>query len=112
MERDRYGLDQHAAGAKLDLGKPMSGRLLGLFAKALYNVSEVGTFGAQKYSEGGWVHVEDGFKRYEDAQMRHYLKRHMGEEIDPDSGHLHLAHEAWNALAKLELYLREKEDEI
>lgn len=106
QEKDPNGVPQHAPGAKLDHGKPMAGRLLGLFANALYSVSEVGTFGATKYTEGGWVHVQDGFKRYEDAQMRHYLKRHMGEDYDIDSGCLHLAHEAWNNLAKLELYLR------
>jgi len=106
-EKDPLGISQHEAGAKLDHGKPMAGRLLGLFANALEEVSKVGTFGAAKYTEGGWIHVPDGFKRYEDAGMRHYLKRHKGEEVDPDSGYLHLSHEAWNALAKLELYLRE-----
>lgn len=107
IEIDPLGIGQHEAGAKLDANKPMAGRLLGLFANALMEVAEVGTFGANKYTEGGWVEVPDGFKRYEDAQMRHYLKRHMGEELDKDSGHYHLAHEAWNALAKLELYLRD-----
>lgn len=107
-ELDPNGIGQHELGAKLDAGKHMGGRLLGLFAHALTAVSEVGTFGANKYTEGGWQYVEDGIKRYEDAQMRHYLKRHMGESHDPDSGMLHAAHEAWNALAKLELMLRDK----
>lgn len=109
-ESDRYGIGQHEAGAKLDAGKSLVGRLMGLHARAIWEVYEVGTFGANKYTEGGWQHVPDGFKRYEDAQMRHYLKRYMGEEIDPESGFSHLAHEAWNALSKLELYLREKEE--
>ncbi|CAM0044925.1 endolysin [Vibrio phage K392] len=107
-EQDPNGIDQHDSGAKLDAGKPMAGRLLGMFGGALMAVSEVGTFGAKKYTEGGWQHVEDGFKRYDDAGMRHFLKRGMGEEFDEDSELPHLAHEAWNALAKLELYLREK----
>lgn len=34
------------------------------------------------------------------------------EERDPDSGLLHAAREAWNALAVLELMLREKESEV
>lgn len=109
-EKDPNGVGQHEPGAKLDHGKPMAGRLLGLFANALYAVAEVGTFGANKYTEGGWVHVKDGIKRYDDAGMRHYLKRHMGEEFDPDSECLHLAHEAWNKLAQLELVLREKKN--
>ncbi|AUR81494.1 hypothetical protein NVP1007O_28 [Vibrio phage 1.007.O._10N.261.55.F9] len=107
-EQDPNGIGQHDSGAKLDAGKPMAGRLLGMFGGALMAVSEVGTFGAKKYTEGGWQHVEDGFKRYDDAGMRHFLKRGMGEEFDADSELPHLAHEAWNALAKLELYLREK----
>ncbi|AUR94893.1 hypothetical protein NVP1199A_27 [Vibrio phage 1.199.A._10N.286.55.C10] len=107
-EQDPNGIDQHDSGAKLDAGKPMAGRLLGMFGGALMAVSEVGTFGAKKYTEGGWQHVEDGFKRYDDAGMRHFLKRGMGEEFDADSELPHLAHEAWNALAKLELYLRDK----
>ncbi|CAM0011316.1 endolysin [Vibrio phage K435] len=107
-EQDPNGIGQHDDGAKLDAGKPMAGRLLGMFGGALMSVSEVGTFGAKKYTEGGWQHVEDGFKRYDDAGMRHFLKRGMGEEFDADSELPHLAHEAWNALAKLELYLRDK----
>ena len=81
-ERDPNGINQHDNGAKLDAGKPMAGRLLGMFGCALMAVSEVGTFGAKKYTEGGWQHVEDGFKRYDDAGMRHFLKRGMGEEFD------------------------------
>lgn len=78
-------------------------------ARAHMAVAEVGTFGANKYTDGGWIEVPNGFQRYEDAQMRHVFKRHMGETHDPDSKLLHLAHEAWNAMAKLDLYLRNKE---
>ena len=111
MEYDPNGVSAHDAGAKLDGGKPLAGRLLGMFSNALWEGSEVGTFGAKKYSEGGWQSVPDGMKRYDDACMRHWLKRHSGEEYDSDSGLLHLAHEAWNKLAELELYLREKHHE-
>jgi len=40
--------------------------------------------------------------------MRHKVKHESGELNDPDTGHLHLAHAAWNAIARLELYLRGK----
>ena len=103
------GLDQHAHGAKLDKGKVRAGMVLKGFARALWGVAEVGTFGAMKYTEGGWVLVDNGQARYEDAQMRHFLKEGMGEEVDEDSKLEHLKHEAWNALAKLDLYLRKKE---
>ena len=41
------------------------------------------------------------------AAGRHRLKR-VRETHDPDSGILHLAHEAWNVLAELELALRKE----
>jgi hypothetical protein len=71
-------------------------------------VSEVATFGAKKYSRGGWLKVKDAKQRYQAAGLRHTLKRNAGESIDQDSKLLHLAHEAWNALAVLELHLRRK----
>ena len=83
--------------------------MLGDFARALTAVVEVGTFGANKYTAHGWIGVPNGLARYEDAKLRHMLKRNLGEDRDPDSGLLHLAHEAWNALATLDLYLREQE---
>lgn len=106
-EEDPNGVDQHAPGAKLDAGKPDCS-LLGYFGKALLEVSRVGTFGAQKYTRGGWQYVDDGINRYAAAMLRHYFKE-GGGEIDDDSGLLHAAHEAWCALARLELILRERE---
>jgi hypothetical protein len=94
---------------KYDAGKPCVWRgLVSYFPRAAFAVAEISTFGAQKYAWAGWENVEDGFARYKDAQHRHALKAAMGEEIDPDSKLLHLAHEAWGAMASLELYLREK----
>lgn len=103
------GKSQHEDGAKLDKGKNRVAMVEGQFARALSAVYQVGTDGAAKYTDGGWLWVENGFARYSDAEGRHRLKRAMGETRDPDSGSLHLAHEAWNSLAKLELYLREQE---
>jgi hypothetical protein len=105
-ESDPSGIDQHSPGAKLDAGKPMAG-LLGDFGLALMEVAKLGTFGAEKYSRSGWESVENGQERYKDACWRHILKRNR-EDIDPDSGLDHLAAVAWNALAELELKLREK----
>lgn len=108
-ESDPYGKDPHSSGAKVDAGKPRMHLITGGMARALMEVAKIGTFGAAKYTDGGWVDVPNGFSRYEDAQQRHAAYRHMGEVFDPDSGELHLAHEAWNALAKLDLFLRESE---
>ncbi len=106
QEQDPVGLKPSDPGAKLDAGKPKCGEVLGMFAHALWEVSKVGTFGAEKYSMGGWQSVKDGPKRYDNAGMRHWLKEKMGGDVDPDSELAHLSHEAWNALARLELYMR------
>jgi len=101
---DPNGLNQHEPGAKLDAGKPDASLLL-MFGQALTAVSQVGTFGAVKYTRGGWQDVPDGQQRYTAALLRHVFEEHYGP-IDPDSGLLHSAHAAWNALARLELELR------
>jgi hypothetical protein len=107
-ERDPNGTSPHAPGAKLDAGKVRVGLVFRGFARALLKVCEVGTFGARKYTEDGWLSVPQGIDRYDDAKGRHLLKGYI-EPVDPDSQIEHLAHEAWNCLARLELVLRERE---
>ena len=107
LERDPHGLDQHEPGAKLDAGKPDASLLLH-FGAALLRVAAVGTYGAEKYTRGGWQHVDDGINRYTAAQLRHLLAEHYETE-DPDTGIEHAAHAAWNALARLELMIRERD---
>ena len=104
-EVDPLGKGAHEPGAKVDAGKVMGG-LLDDFPLALMAVAEVGTFGANKYSRGGWQSVPEGRQRYRDAMWRHLLKEGR-EECDGESGLKHIAHRAWNALAELELALRE-----
>ena len=108
-EVDPTGKSPHAPGAKLDAGKVQPRLIIEGMARAIWAVAEVATFGAIKYTPGGWVHVDNGQDRYADAGYRHVLKRAMGETVDPDSELVHLAHEAWNSLAKLDLYIRSKE---
>jgi len=106
-ERDPNGIDQHAPGAKLDEGKLLA-HILQQYPRALTAVLEVATFGAKKYTRGGWQSVENGVERYSDAMMRHYLLEAL-ERRDSDSGLLHMAHLAWNALSRLELTLRQSD---
>ena len=105
-ESDPTGRTPKDAGAKLDAGKNRCGLVLLGFARALQAVSEVGTYGAAKYSDNGWKSVPDAEKRYTDAMMQHLLKESQ-EHRDSDSGLLHAAHAAWNALARLEFILSE-----
>lgn len=104
-EQDPNGINQHASGAKLDFGKNRLHLVLGGFSNALQAVSEVGTFGANKYTDNGWLTVDNGLNRYSDAMLRHYFKEQSGELIDADSELLHAAHLAWNSLARLELLI-------
>lgn len=105
-ETDPSGKASHDPGAKLDAGKPRVGLVLGDFANALLEVSKVGTGGAVKYSDHGWLSVPEGVSRYTDAMLRHYLAEQSGGTLDQGSDLLHAAHLAWNALARLELIIR------
>ena len=108
-ESDPNGKSAHEVGSKLDAGKVRPALVLGGFARALLEVSKVGTYGATKYTENGWMEVPNGEARYDDAKLRHWLKEKIGEPADPDTELVHAAHEAWNALARLDLMLRKRE---
>jgi len=107
-EADPNGILPNTPGAKLDAGKPPVLRgVIQYFPRALMAVSEVSAHGASKYTWKGWESVPDGVSRYGDALVRHLVKESY-EELDPDSGLLHAAQVAWNALARLELTLRKE----
>lgn len=106
VECDPHGLGTHTPGAKLDAGKPDASLLLD-FGLALTAVARVGTFGANKYTRGGWQQVPDGINRYTAALLRHLFAGRY-DPVDVDSGLEHDAQVAWNALARLELKLREQ----
>lgn len=101
-------MSQHEKGFKADAGKPRVGLMMRGFPRALLAVAEVTTFGANKYTPDGWVTVENGAERYDDAQGRHLLEGYI-TPVDNESQLKHLALKAWNALAVLELALREAE---
>ena len=105
-ETDPNGKSPNTPGAKLDAGKNRLGLVLGGFALALQEVGRVGTYGAIKYTANGWKTVPNGLERYTDAMYRHQLKEAAGEAVDADTGLLHAAHAAWNALARLDLIVR------
>lgn len=111
-ERDPNGLQANQPGAKLDAGKPRLGLVLMGFSNALRLVGEVGTYGADKYTDGGWLQVQKGAERYTDAMFRHLLSEASTAELeanDAESGLPHAAHAAWNALARLELMIQNGE---
>ena len=95
-----------AEGMKFDSAKPRMALVLNGFSRALLEVGKVGTFGAEKYADNNWVHVDSGEERYTNALYRHLLAEGTGETLDSESRLRHAAHAAWCALARLDLQLR------
>ena len=66
-------------------------------------------FGTTEYAPRNW---EKGLSYSEtfDSLQRHLLSWYSGEDYDPKSRRLHLAHVTWNALALLTFTLRGRTD--
>lgn len=109
--KDRFELvgrkEDLPQGTKLDQGKLKPTLLLDDMPLAINEILKVLQFGAEKYSEGNWLKVPNGIGRYRNAADRHRLAI---DELDDESGMMHLAHEATSVLMLLELKLREKRD--
>lgn len=98
-EQETFG----AIGEKYDEGKNRMGLYLAHCTTAVKAVSDVLTFGANKYSANGWRTVPNAKERYTDALYRHLNAYHAGEEFDEESGLSHLAHAATNIAFLIEL---------
>lgn len=81
-------------GKKFDQEKPLMSLLP---FEALREVAEILTFGAVKYGHHNW-RLGMKWSRIQDAMLRHYEAFARGEDFDPESGKLHTAHLACNAL--------------
>lgn len=111
LEFDPNGKSPNESGAKLDAGKtPVYRGLFDYFPRACLAVADVSAAGAAKYAWKGWETVPDGINRYRDALGRHIVFESIDGTYDKD-GFRHLAQIAWNALASLELTLREEEQQ-
>lgn len=115
IEVDPSGKVAKEPGAKLDAGKaPIMRGVLQYFPRALWAVANLSQLGANKYSWKGWEKVPDGINRYGDALGRHILKEEIEGPYDldfPNDRVLHATEQAWNALARLELILRDIQNE-
>jgi len=115
-ETDPLGKAPGERGSKLDAGKiAVYQGLFAYFPAACAAVANVSTIGAKKYSWKGWEDVPDGINRYSDALCRHILQESLEGPWDSGeggTGELHAAQVAWNAMARLELILREERDKV
>lgn len=95
------------------MGKaPILRGVIQYFPRAVQHVANLSMIGAKKYTWKGWEDVEDGINRYGDALGRHLVAEAAEGMMDDGpggSGELHATAVAWNALARLELILREEE---
>lgn len=70
---------------------------------AVEQVVDVLDFGAKKYGEENWRHVESWRDRYTNAALRHIVAYAQGERFDRESGRPHLAHAVCSLLFVLAL---------
>ncbi len=95
-------------GMKFDKGKLLANIPFEDFPLALRELIRVCTFGAKKYARSSWKTVPNAETRYGDARARHFIDASAGIDLDEESELDHLAHEAWNCLALLQLKLEKK----
>lgn len=79
--------------------------------ECLTEIAKVLTYGAKKYKINSWQTVENARERYRGALLRHMAAMQAGEKIDLDSGLLHSAHLACNAIFLLWFTLHEENDD-
>lgn len=59
--------------------------------------------GAEKYGANNWQNLPNGYERYKAALFRHLLEHEKGHWTDDETGCIHLAQVAWNAIAMLHI---------
>lgn len=96
-------------GKKYDEGK-LRYDLLPVETKATKELVKVFMAGAKKYGENTWQGLPHGFSRCDAASIRHKVEHKNGNLIDQETGCLHLAQYAWNALAMLHYWLETHEE--
>jgi hypothetical protein len=72
---------------------------------ALYELGKVAGMGLEKYGKWNFLKGYDWSLNYS-AMMRHMEQFWAGEDIDEESGLLHVVHAAWHALALASFQLR------
>lgn len=86
------------------------------FPRALLEVARVAEWGDRKHNQplGSkfYLEVPDADTTYLDAEARHMIAEVIEGPINAeDDGMLHKAQKAWSALADLEVFLRNREEE-
>ena len=84
------------------------------FPRAMLEVAKVSVYGCNKHKAPmgsmGYIDVPDAENVYREAEGRHFVKEALEGPVNHEDGDLlHKAQKAWNALADLEVFLRNRE---
>jgi len=93
---------------------PVFRGVVGRFPRAMREIAKVSAFGFQKHKtppggEMAYLGVPNAYEVYTDAMCRHVVDEAREGPVNPKDGDLlHAAQAAWNALARLEVLLKER----
>lgn len=100
----------NAAGSKKNDRKDGKPRMELIPLEVLEEVAKVFTAGAEKYGENTWQNLPNGYERYKGALLRHLTEIEKGNEIDADTGCMHIAQVVTNAIFMCHIRMRERKD--
>lgn len=103
-----------ATKSKYSKDQPFLG-CIARFPRAMLAIAKVSADGVKKHDvpmgDMSYMDLPDGYNLYTEALSRHLLREQLEGMVDPEFGHLHAAHAAWDALARLEIALAKLEAE-
>ena len=95
--------------SKIRKQSPIYSGVFKYFPDALLNIARQSWHGNEKHNKGEPLHWARGKSNdHYDALLRHML---TPKKIDPDTGLIHAVAVAWRAMAQLQIYLEEIENE-
>ena len=107
LHKKEENVEQSTSGRKYDDGKL---RYDLIPSECMEVLARILTYGANKYEANNWQNLEDYYNRYYAANERHIQKWRQGEDYDPESGELHLAHAFTNVCFLLWKKLKENKE--
>lgn len=75
----------------------------------LEEIAKVLTKGAEKYAPNNWKNLQNGYERYKAAMLRHLCEVEKGNIYDEDTGCMHAAQIAVNAIFMLHFKIKERD---
>ncbi|MCQ2574534.1 MAG: DUF5664 domain-containing protein [Alphaproteobacteria bacterium] len=96
-------------GIKYDNGKRRIAETIIDFKDSIEALTDVWTYGANKYAKSNWKQLDNAIDRYTNAMLRHLLAEDTNR-YDDETKLLHAAHIAFNALARLHFIIEEEKE--